>query len=51
MRIGLELRKGFDDLQQIAKQIELARTHLKAPGEDAYRAMVQAEVDLRAVTP
>ena len=51
LRIGLDIRKGFADLQQIEKQIQFARTNLKTRGEDAYRAMVQAEVDLRTVTP
>lgn len=51
LRIGLEIRKGFADLQQIGTQIQFARSNLRARGESAYRALLQAEVDLRAVTP
>ncbi len=51
LRIGLAIRRGFAELQQIEKQIQFARTTLRTSGEDAYRALLQAEVDLRAVTP
>ncbi len=51
LRIGLAVRRGLSDLQQIEKQIQFARSSLRSRGEEAYRGYLQAEVDLRAVTP
>lgn len=49
LRIAMAIRKGFAELQQIAKQVQFARTSLRTRGEDAYRAHLQAEADLQYV--
>ncbi len=49
LRIAAEIRQGFGELQQIANQVQFARTALRARAEDAYRAYLQADADLRAV--
>jgi len=50
LRIGLSIRTGFGELQQIERQIQFARSHLRPRGEEAYRAYLQAEADLKAVS-
>lgn len=49
LRIASTIRKGFNDLQQIAKQIQFTRTSMQSRGEEAYLAHRQAEVDLQYV--
>jgi DNA-binding helix-hairpin-helix protein with protein kinase domain len=51
LRIGLAVREGYAELQQISRRIQLARTNLRRRGEDAYLAYLQAQADLRAVMP
>ena len=48
-RMEEAIRKGFNDLQQISKQIQFTRTSMKSRGEEAYLAHRQAEVDLQYV--
>jgi DNA-binding helix-hairpin-helix protein with protein kinase domain len=50
LRIASAIRKGFADLQQIAKQVQFARSSLRTRGEDVYRAHLEAEIDLRYVS-
>jgi DNA-binding helix-hairpin-helix protein with protein kinase domain len=49
LRIASAIRKGFNELQQISKQIQFTRTSMKTRGEEAYLAHRQAEVDLQYV--
>jgi hypothetical protein len=48
-RIEAALRRGFGELQQIADQIQLARTSLRPHAEQTYRRLLQAQLDLEAI--
>jgi DNA-binding helix-hairpin-helix protein with protein kinase domain len=48
-RIEAAIRRAFDDLQQIAGQIQFARTSLRENAEATYELLLQAQFDLAAV--
>jgi len=48
-RIEAAIRRAFDELLQIAGQIQLARTSLRENAEETYERLLQAELDLAAV--
>jgi DNA-binding helix-hairpin-helix protein with protein kinase domain len=47
--IEARLRRGLNELQQARNQIEFARTSLKEKCEQAHRAYLQSEADLKAI--
>jgi hypothetical protein len=49
-RIEAAIRRGFGELQQIADHIQFQRTSLRATVEEAYRRLLQAQLDLEAVS-
>jgi DNA-binding helix-hairpin-helix protein with protein kinase domain len=48
-RIETAIRRAFDDLQQIAGQIQFARMSLRENAEETYELLLQTRVDLAAV--
>lgn len=48
-RIEAAIRRAFDDLQQIAGQIQFARMSLRANAEATYQLLLQTQLDLAAV--
>ncbi|MCW5734756.1 MAG: hypothetical protein KIS73_11540 [Enhydrobacter sp.] len=48
-RIEAAIRRAFDDLQQIAGQIQFARMSLRENAEATYQLLLQTQLDLAAV--
>jgi DNA-binding helix-hairpin-helix protein with protein kinase domain len=48
-RIEAAIRRAFDELQQIAGQIQFARTSLRENALETYDLLLQTQVDLEAV--
>ena len=48
-RIEAAIRRAFDDLQQIAGQIQFARMSLRENAEETYELLLQTQLDLAAV--
>jgi DNA-binding helix-hairpin-helix protein with protein kinase domain len=49
VRIEAAIRRAFDDLQQIAGQIQFARMSLRENAEETYELLLQTRLDLAAV--
>ena len=49
-RIEAAIRKAFDELHQIANQIEVARTSLRHTVEETYELLLQTQFDLKTVS-
>lgn len=49
-RIEAAIRKAFDELHQIANQIEVNRTSLRQNAEDTYALLLQTQLDLKTVS-
>lgn len=48
-RIEAAIRRAFNDLQQIAGQIQFARMSLRENAEETYQLLLQTQLDLQAV--
>ena len=48
--IEAALRRGFGELQQVADQIRLARSSLRLHAEQTYQRLLQAQLDLEAIS-
>ena len=48
-RIEAAIRRAYDDLQQIAGQIQFARMSLRENAEETYELLLQTQLDLAAV--
>jgi hypothetical protein len=49
-RIEAAIRKAFDELHQIANQIEVDRTSLRHNAEETYALLLQTQLDLKTVS-
>jgi DNA-binding helix-hairpin-helix protein with protein kinase domain len=49
-RIEAAIRQAFDELHQIANQIEVARSSLRQTAEETYDLLLQTQLDLKTVS-
>jgi len=50
IRIEAAIRRAFEELQQIASHIQVARTSLRQNAEEVHEVLLQTQADLKAVS-